>query len=224
MCRSELLARQMAQIGRSEDVFSALLQSARGQDTSDELLSDGARLEAQLRGPPDSGAHECMASAARDAEAIESFLNRWRDYREQAGYGDVLAAAEKMLEDVREFRDSVASLSPSERREVEGRAQMGRNMMGKDGVPNIVIVLLLVIAGAVTFGVGHGNAADSSNGGYLVTAAIIAFVLSLVAKLWDFSRWSATAVMFLMLSAVLALLAWVCGSAMPAWVRWITTH
>ena len=145
MNKSYLLEQQMRNLGQIGMRFHSALQRAQSEGVPSVFLDDASRLMAQLSGGPDAGAIQAMRDVDRDVTATQSFCDRWQSHKTDSTCAAVLETAEQTLDALREFQDTVHSLSRSERAEVEASARMGRALMGKGC---LVPILLLTIAAA----------------------------------------------------------------------------
>jgi hypothetical protein len=145
MDKSYLLIQQMTNLEQICKRFYSALQRAQAEGAPSDLLADAARLMAQLRGGPDAGGIQAMRDADRDVTATQAFCDRWQSHRSDSTCAAFLEVAEQTLALLLEFRDTVNSLSRSERAEFEASARMGRALMGKGC---LLSILLFTIAAA----------------------------------------------------------------------------
>jgi len=134
MDANQVLAEQMAALGRLGPPFADALQRAPGLGVSDEFLREGSALLRQLSGNPGAGAPDCIRDAPKDLASTEAFLAKWAPSCGTPGYDDVLKHARATAEALRVFNDTIRNLSKGERRGVEASAEMGhafRGMLGR---------------------------------------------------------------------------------------------
>jgi len=126
MDADEVLAQQMFALGRLGPPFADALRRAQALGVSDEFLSDASALLRQLSGRPGAGALDCIRDAPKDLASTEAFLATWQPCSGTAGCGEVLKQARATAQALREFNDTIQSLSRSELLDVQLDAAIGQ--------------------------------------------------------------------------------------------------
>lgn len=131
MDANQVLAQQMAALGRLGPPFASALQRARGLGVSDKFVCDASALLRQLSGRPGAGAPDCIRDAPKDLASTEAFLAKWTTSRDTSGCEEVLYHARATAEALREFNHTIQGLGRDGRRRVEATAEMGHAFHGR---------------------------------------------------------------------------------------------
>ena len=145
MDKSRDLERKMRNLAHIGQEFYSSLQQARSSGAPSEMIADADRLLELLSGGPNAGALQSMNDAERDVIATREFVEKWKDRATPLGTG-LHSTATRTLRALTEFRDTVAALTPSERRDVERTAAIGRTAMGRLPIWLVVVVIVMIAA------------------------------------------------------------------------------
>lgn len=129
MDKESLLAGQMAAMGRLGYPFLYAIERARDAEADEKFVQEARALLTQLSGEPGDGAIECMNNAKRDLRSTEAFLNIWRNYKNDRRFQEVLDVVESIFEILKDFNETMDSMSFGEKLTVKLHARLGRAAM-----------------------------------------------------------------------------------------------
>lgn len=129
MDKEELLALQMRKMGELGYPFLHAIENARDTGADEKFVQEAYALLAQLSGKPGDGAIECMKNAKRDLRSTEAFLNKWRNYRDDRRFVEVLDVVERIFEILKDFNETIDSMSFGEKLAVKLTAILGRGRL-----------------------------------------------------------------------------------------------
>lgn len=126
MDKESLLAGQLAAMGQLGYPFLHAIERARDAGADEKFVQEARALLTQLSGEPGEGAIECMKNAKRDLRSTDAFLNGWRNYKNDGRFAEVLDVVGRIFEILKDFNETIDSMSFGEKLAVKLSARLGR--------------------------------------------------------------------------------------------------